>query len=222
MPAAYQPLLQVDRFAWPDGCRRLWADAQPQLEELADGVSAGLTFGRKVIALCGCRRGDGCTTLLLGAAERLASRGLRVVAVDADFEQPLLARRLGLMPEFGWQDVLCGLLPLQEALIESLEDRLVVLPLRGQETASTDPAGCDAAGGIDALREQYDAILVDLGRFSPAGGLAGEVLHSVGRWVDQAVIVRDARDSTTSNLERLSDRLRKAGVAEAGVVDNFV
>ncbi len=221
MTAVCQPLLQVDRFAWPDGCQRFWAAAASELEDLADGVSAGISLGQKVIAVCGCRQGNGCTTLLLCAAERLASRGLKVVAVDADFEQPLLGRRLGLLPEIGWQDVLCGLLPLEEALIESIEERLTVLPLQGQASGGVEPENCDAAKDICALRNHYDVVLVDLGRFSPAGGLAGRVLNGAGQWIDRAVVVRDVRDSTDSEVDRVSTRLRKAGIAEAGVVDNF-
>ncbi|NUQ64435.1 MAG: hypothetical protein HUU20_18370 [Pirellulales bacterium] len=225
MPAAsqpFQPLLQVDGFAWPDSCRRLSAVAETQLDALAEGLIAPTALGRKVFAACGCRRGSGCTTLLLCAAQRLARRGLRAILVDADFEQPQLARRLGLLPDSGWEDVLDGQLPLGEVVIESVDDHLAILPLCGKHAGADGSLAHDPAAEIDVLREHYDLVLVDLGRFAPADGPAAQALCGAGRWIDAAVIVRDVRNANPPELDRLCDRLRRAGIAEAGLADNFV
>lgn len=219
----YRPSLEVDHFIWPSACKELSETARDQVERLASAVAAGLSQGTKVVAFCGCRQGDGCTTVLLSVARRLAAAGVRTLLVDADFEQPMLARRLGLLPEAGWEDALFGRLPVEEAVIESVEDRLCLLPLRKSQPHA-DPRGSlerDPAADIAVLREHYDLVLIDLGRFTPATESADRALRSARRWIDAAVVVNDARNAP-SESNPLCQRLRDAGIAEAGVVENFV
>ena len=56
---------QVDQFTWPRLCRRLIARAAGELDRLADALLAANSQGQKVLAVAGCRRGEGATTLLL-------------------------------------------------------------------------------------------------------------------------------------------------------------
>lgn len=220
---AMRPSFQVDGFAWPSGCARLGVEAGDPLERVADELTAGLTRGQSVVAMSGCRRGEGCTTLLLGIARRLARTGLKVAVVDADFDRPELARQLGLLPEAGWEEVLAGRLPLAEALIESIQDGIVVLPLCGPVPDArylpTDHPG--PARSIAALRRQYDLVLIDLGAMpGEAGGGAWPAEPDV-RWVDAVVLVHNVRSTPAAELERARRWFGAAGVVEAGVVENF-
>ena len=94
----FKPAWEVDHFTWPRLCRRLIARAAEELDRLADALLAANSQGRKVLAMAGCRRGEGATTLLLCAARRLAERGIKPVLVDADLGRPRLAKRLGVQP----------------------------------------------------------------------------------------------------------------------------
>ena len=220
---AYRPSLEVDHFIWPSGCKRLNEVALDQVERLAHAVTAGLSQGTKVVGFCGCRQGDGCTTVLLSVARRLAAAGVRTLLVDADFEQPMLAQRLGLLPEVGWEDVLFGRARLDDAVIESVADRLCLLPLRKNQPHA-DSGGSlekDPATDIAVLRECFDLVLIDLGRFSPATETADRALRSARRWIDAGIAVHHVGNSPQSELNRLCQRLRDAGIAEAGVVENF-
>jgi hypothetical protein len=114
----FEPLLQVDGFVWPSGCTRLSTSSGGQIDQLADALTGGLDRGQRVLAVSACHRADGCTTLLLCVAQSLARRGLKIALVDADTDNPLLAQRLGLVPEAGWEAVLAGRLPLGEVTIE--------------------------------------------------------------------------------------------------------
>ena len=73
------------------------AVAARQMGELADAL-ADAASDHKVLAVGGCRAGDGATTMLLCAARLLAQRGFRVLLADAAFDDPQLARRLGMRP----------------------------------------------------------------------------------------------------------------------------
>ncbi len=210
----FRPAFQVEQFAWSAGATRLGRAAGIQLDRLADGLAGGLAEGHRVAALAGCRRGEGCTTLLLCAARRLAERGLKVIMVDADFDTPALGRRLGLLPQTGWEDVLAGRLPLGEAVIESHADGLAVLPLRGPLAADADalPTGQTFA----TLRKHYDLVLVDLGKLDPPA-------QSVARQgIEVVVLVRNVRLTPAEEVAGVGDRLAASGIWQSGVAENFV
>ena len=223
-PEAFCPLFQTDRFDWPDVCRALDAGAQPHFDRLADALEAGLPQGRKVVGLGGLRRGEGCTTLLLCAARRLASRGLKVLMVDADADDPQLDRRLGLAPEAGWQDVAAGRVALAEAVIESVEDRLAVLPFgaRGADGAAPKGDAPLAAAALEILRRSYDLVLVDLGPSCAAASGQRLPAQTAAGAIDAVVLVCDVRSTSREKLAGLQDRLAEAGIAQAGLVENFV
>jgi Mrp family chromosome partitioning ATPase len=207
----FRPAFQVDHLAWAGGCTRLSLAAGLQLDRLADALVAAAERDLKVIGLINCRRNEGCTTMLLCAARRLAERGHRVVAVDADFDSPALAQRLGLLPEAGWEEVLSGRLPLEEVAIESLQDRLTIVPLIDGLSATGDPSFTFAA-----LRRHHDLVLVDLGCFDEsAADIAAGAL-------DGLVIVHDVRSTSPAELARLRDHLADRHIVEIGVAENFV
>jgi Mrp family chromosome partitioning ATPase len=165
-----------------------------------------------------CSRGEGCTTLLLCAARRLAQGNRKVVVVDADFDNPQIASRLGMLPETGWEEVVAGRLPLGEAMVESARDRLAVVPLlnqapRDQSTLSYS----DLAAGLAMLRKHYDMVLVDFGEFP-----LGTVTEAAGHWIDAAVLIHDIRRTSHAELASVRKRIEAAGVVEIGVVENFV
>lgn len=215
---------QVDRFAWPSGCTRLSMAAGDQIDQLADALSAGLEQGQHVVAIGGCRRGDGCTTLLLCVARRLAERGLKIAVLDADFDNPLLARRLGLLPEAGWEEVLAARLPVEEVIVESVQDRLAVVPLCGppaRHRRSGDGAS-DPVSSLRALGEHYDLVLIDWGEFGDGTQSGGVSVRGIVDGIDAMVIVHNVRFTSRKELDRTRRRVEAAGLVEAGIVENFV
>jgi Mrp family chromosome partitioning ATPase len=194
------------------------------LEPIVDRLIVGSAKGRKVVGFEGCRRGDGCTTVLLAVARRLAERGLRVVMVDADLDHPRLARRLGLAPETGWEAVLAGRLPPAETAVESVEDRLAILPL-GEPPAGKHHAidhHPDPKATMDLLRGAYDLILVDLGRPSKRRSVDLGLSGSAPRWLDAVMLVQNVRGTPESEIAESCGRLHAAGIAEVALVENFV
>jgi Mrp family chromosome partitioning ATPase len=197
--------------------------AREQIHQLAEGLVSGLEQGRRAVAMSGCRRGDGCTTLLLCVARQLAERGLRVAMIDADFDNPLLARRLGLLPEVGWEEVFTARLPVEEVVIESTQDRLAVLPLCGSLPCRACPAKDlpDPVPTLNVLREHYDLLLVDLGQFSDEA-LSDGSSRAVIDWIDAVVLVHNVRATSQDELNRTRRRVHAAGLVEAGIAENFV
>lgn len=219
----FTPMLQVEGFVWPKICGRLRDAAADELDRLGHAIHRDIRRGRKVLAIAGCRRGEGATTMLLCIARRLIRREMKVVLVDANRADPMLAKSLGLLPEHGWEDVLSGQLPLEEVVVESIDGSVAILPLcrseEGGQPASVEPARI--AEHLQTLRRSYDAVLIDLGPWessiltspSPSDAIVG---------VDAVVVVHNVASTAASHLDELQRRLAKSGIAPTGIVQNFV
>ena len=60
---------------------------------------------------------------------------MEVALIDADFTRPQLASVMGLEVAYGWQDAAQGKIPLAEAAVKSLTDKITVLPLEASSVA---------------------------------------------------------------------------------------
>jgi Mrp family chromosome partitioning ATPase len=211
---------QVDQFTWPRLCRRLIARAAGELDRLADALLAAGAQGQKVLAVAGCRRGEGATTLLLCAARRLAERGIKPVLVDADLAAPRLAARLGVQPQFGWDETEGQGRSLDQAIVEATANNLALLPIREPGAEGRPPADlAQLPACLRILREHYDMVLVDLG---PLEDAAERVTGPAARLADAIVLVRNHRITSAEHLAACQDELAAAGTAVAGIVENFV
>jgi Mrp family chromosome partitioning ATPase len=221
-------LLQVDGFAWPPIALRLLETARPQIDLVCDRLVDDHEARGRATLFTNCRQGDGCTLMLLAAAKRLLWRGARVVLVDGDTVNPRLARRLGLLPEIGWQDILDRELPLGEALIESIEDGLTFLPYRdqtGEAESDRSPRGDYTPAQLHAMITElatgFDAVLVDGGSadrlsFGPDAALQA--------WITAAhrvIVVKSAQSTPSEIAQRVQRQLIETGARELGIIENF-
>lgn len=217
---AFRPLLQVDAFAWPPELAAVTPEAEAGLDAVAAAVVESHGRRLSVVALAGSTAEAGCTTLLLGSAGRLVQRGLSVVVIDADETGPGLGSRLGLLPSLGWEDVVAGRQPLDEVLIESIEDRLTLLPLCNPDQlaqlADRSLASTIMASTLATLRRNYDLVLLDLG--IPGQWITGAMDDAI----DAAVLVHDVRRATADDLRDAQAQLAARRIACAGVIENFV
>jgi len=216
---AFRPMLQVDAFAWPEAL----AKTTPRMEEQFDAAAAAIVepngHRQAVVALTGSTVEAGCSTLLLGAARRLAARGMKVALVDADETRPALGSLLGLLPTLGWEEIAAGRQPLTEALIESIGDRLSLLPLCNPgavlEHARDSGAAQRMASALATLREHYHLVLVDLG--SPTRWTSGALDDAI----DMAVMIHNVARATADDVRSARDQLAARRVACAGLIENF-
>jgi Mrp family chromosome partitioning ATPase len=219
----FQPMLQVDHFAWPKVCGRLEKGANAELDRIIEILIAANARGKKMFALGGCRSGDGATSLLLATARQMAAQGVKAVLVDADWSQPQLARRLGLLPQYGWEDVLAGRLPLEEVLIESVAERLVILPVREPFTASELPA--DAPNRIaetwESLRRHFDVVLIDSGPLANSPILDQRYVGVLAGRIEAVVMVKNLRRQDDDEFNATQQALNNAAAKVIGVIENF-
>jgi len=218
-PAPWRPLLQVDRVVWPSVHNRLQATAPAAIQQMADGLLSICAAGNKVVGLASCTRGEGVTTLLLAAAQKLQCQGRKVVLVDADWSNPQLAQSLGLLPQIGWEETLCGGLPLEEVVIESLADGLAVLPVR--EPSESSIAQAQIAATFEILAREFDLVLVDLGPLDEVRD-GNAALGEVAARMDAVVLVQNVRVTTPNRLAEVRQRLAASNLRHACTIQNFV
>jgi Mrp family chromosome partitioning ATPase len=192
---------------------------------LADAVLAVHKQGNKVLGIAGCHRGEGATTLLLCAARRLAERGMKTILVDADFGRPRLAKRLGLQPQLGWDETdETEERSLDQAIVEATANNVALLPLREPEEDSgrepSDPSRLSDC--LKTVQEHYDIVLVDLGPLEDAGLTDDASRRLTGGIVDCVILVHNHRVTTDDQESVFEEHLASAGIAVAGIVENFV
>lgn len=223
--AEFKPAWQVERFTWPRVCRRLIGRAADELDRLADALQMANSRGQKVMAVAGCRQGEGATTLLLCAARRLAERGIKAVLVDADRHRPRLAKRLGVQPQLGWNEVAVDESgTLNQAIVEASSNNLAIAPL-DESSVRHDLTARDwsrLAACIETLREHYEMVLVDPGPLEDLESIGDALAATPGGQVDALLLVRNRRITSEDDLTQIEQRLADAEIAVTGLIENFV
>jgi Mrp family chromosome partitioning ATPase len=217
----FQPVFEVQRFDWPEIVTALAAAAAGELSSYVAAWMGQGPLAPRVLLVSGSRKQEGRTTLSLLLARLFARRGVKTVMVDADFDQPQLAERLDVLPQAGWEHVLEGALPLAEAMIESVQDRMSLLPLlRPLASELKDPQRIAAT--IEELSRRYDVVCLDGGPCDSSDAVLG-ALDRLNRSVSAAVLmVRDVRTTAPNECRTLGARLARQGITGWDIVENFV
>ena len=215
--AALTAAFQVDQLLWPDLCTKLGSSGVAQFDQLADALLGPDRREHRVVAVAGSGPGAGSTTLLLCLARHLVQGGLKVAVVDADCRSPALAQSVGLAIEVGWEQVLQGIVPLEEVIVESLADKLAIVP-RVSALALDALAALRMEENLNRLRERYEVLLLDWGALEdPADAETLRLLKQAAR-PDRVLLVHDVRQP---NGERLAVLAQQFDAATVAVVENF-
>ncbi len=208
------PALEVDRFRWPQLVDSILDAVSEGFEQLVRRMARDAAAHGPLLVVSGREPQSGATTIALALARLCCRRGTSVAMVDAHFAAPQLATQLGVRPTVCWTAALCGEVPVDEVLVESLEDHATLGPLRGDASVGQPAAG--SAKFWQELREHYDVVLVDAG---PLDATLPEVSQLLGqeRW-DLLVVERDANGTDCPT----SATLASCGAASVGIVQNFV
>ncbi|MFC7132549.1 MULTISPECIES: MinD/ParA family ATP-binding protein [Salinibaculum] len=151
-----------------------------------------------VCTIAGGKGGVGKTTTALNVAAVLEAAGYDTVVVDADLGMANLGQMLGIDHDSSIHEILAGQATVDDALTETRGD-VTVIP--GEQTleafADADPANLREV--ITALREAYDAVLVDTG-----AGLSHETMVPLGL-ADGILLVTTPDDVAVSDTAKTAD-----------------
>jgi Mrp family chromosome partitioning ATPase len=211
---------EVEQFPWPEVCVSLLKRAETEFRVFANELMAAAATGSRVVLITSLGRGEGRTTMLLCLGKLLAEQGRNVIIADGDFQQPHLARQLKLLPQAGWDEVLAGEMPLDEALIESMEDHITLMPLR---QSLTNPTLLSGAGALEEnlkqLARHFELVLVDAGSLDAnhSGMRALGAAHG-----SSSIVVRDMRQSAPEYDLQVRQYMQAAGITRWSLAENFI
>jgi Mrp family chromosome partitioning ATPase len=217
---AWRPVFEVVSLSWPDVAETLLEAAFVQFRAAAGELAEASRRHRKLVAVTSAHRGEGCTSVTLALAKVLAEQQ-RVAVVDAHFDSPTLADSLGMAAQVGWEETLMGDKPLTEALVESIEDRLIVLPLRQPAAEDWNFSVPRLKASFDELRKHCDLVLIDAGPIGEPGDRRRPLAWAAPCRVDRALVVRDLRTTGNDQVTEIDRRLQGSGIAQWNFVDNF-
>ena len=217
--AAFQPDWEVDVFQWPETVEELLRDQGIQFAQAGDQLRHAAAEGLQVLGVTSTFRGEGRTSLSMCIARCVASAGAKVVLVDMDADHADLATTLRVRPPVGWREAIEEQLPIEEAIIHSVNDGVSLVSLEsggGAEIGLRDP---QVAEFIQSLRQHYELVLLD------CGPLVDESKFLEGGDdcpLNAAIVVRDLRTTSVEDCQKTVARLLLHGVEAVGIAENFM
>ncbi len=211
------PAYRVNEFYWPTSSLKIQSELPTALEKIVAGINDSLRQNRKIVGFISETEGAGTTTILLSVARFLSQRSLRILLIDADCQNPELAQRMNMDPEFGWEDALEEKIPLEDAVIESGNGNVNLLPWLkkySNDYLAEKDLFAHAAESLQGPRDCFNLILADCGNAS---------LDNIN-WLESVVMVRDKRRQSRSEQEQFLDFCRECElkkISVLGTVENF-
>jgi capsular exopolysaccharide synthesis family protein len=134
------------------------------LLRLAEAQQNAAGLANYVLGVTSCGRGQGVTTVAVNLAIVAARNGARrVLLIDANSQNPGVAKCLGLKPQAGLADVVGGSVLLGETLQPtSIAGLSVLTPGSGTKKLGSDFSVAEVSALLDELRNEFDLIIFDL------------------------------------------------------------
>ncbi len=217
---SFHAIWEVDSFQWPEVSEKL-SSAQPSiLNEVGRHLRQANSTGLSVLAVTSAAAGQGRTTVACCIARSAAKVGLSVALIDGDLHHPALADELNLEVTHGWLETVSLNLPLEEAAIHSIEDRITLFPLTNRkEVVSIAPDHPKIQAILRKLAKSFDLVVIDSQHLShPSYRLMG---CGVQTPIDAAVLVVDKNFANNEETNESIRRLSRIGIESVGLVENF-
>lgn len=218
--STFHAVWEVDSFQWPKTVDDLFQYDSSLSSEIGRHLRQANRRGLKVLAVTSAAARHGRTTVACCLAKAAARMGLRVALVDGDLHHPQLADQLNLEVVSDWQAIASGSMPLEEAAIHSIEDRITLIPLQTRPNAAPlAPDHVKVQGILRRLASSFDLVVVDSQHLGhPTGRLMGCGIHSP---IDAAILVVDASYPQESSVADSLRMLARIGIDSVGIVENF-
>ncbi|MBC7248214.1 MAG: polysaccharide biosynthesis tyrosine autokinase [Actinobacteria bacterium] len=178
----------------------------------------GLQGKCHVILFTSAEPEEGKSTVMVNLGAALAELGKRVILVEADLRKPVLDKYFQVNGERGLSNVLAGGMPLAEAVQETGNRNLMVLPAGIKPPNPGELVASEALKAVFAgLREVADFLLVD----SPPALVASDAM-TLASVVDGVILVARYGSSTRDSARRATELLRRVEARILGLVINNI
>ncbi len=210
---------EVDRFSWPAICNELQEHWVGPLTSIVRSIVRQAWQGGNVVAVTQATRSEGASTLALCLSRIAASFQIPVALVDGHHQNPQIASLLKLQFEDGWDET-SPTFPLEESAINSIDDGLIVLPLRAAPKDSEwNIAASLRAQVVEQLSSSFELVVIDMGPMYVAAH--NWFQQPLTQHVGCAMVLRDIRVTETPQTNDVCHRIRSAGIQNISIVENF-
>ena len=200
------PDIEPVTFQWSEQLNSLMQTANNQIRMLSDHLVVQSNQGTKAICFKSIFPGDGCSTILLCAAQTLTERNYRILLVDAHHRHIDFPKQLNLSSESG-TDVI------------TLNDRLGLWVW--QDSKTTEENRSALAEVMTLHREEYDLILLDDGSVTES-----PLKEFVEFWnrveLDGVILVSNTKRASEIPVSHIAGRFREHHIRLIGITENYV
>jgi len=175
--------------------------------------------GVRVFSVTSGKGGVGKTSLVVNMAVLLASRGKRVLVLDADLGLANVDIVLGLAPHYNIKHVLDGECSIEDILLEGPRGIKIIPASSGiQElTDLTREQELSLVNALDYFNQEIDYMLIDTG-----AGISSNVMYFNSASQNIIVVVTPEPTSITDAYAMIKILRRKYGIKRLGLVINSV
>ncbi|MCG8583766.1 MAG: hypothetical protein MI757_03545, partial [Pirellulales bacterium] len=218
-----QPAFEVDQVVWPEVCQTLSSEIGQGIDSLLQQIASKRADASTVIGLLGVEPGSGCTTVTLTMAHRTSHRhtnsGAELLVIDANLHNSQIAQAVGLAPQACWKETDDQQFTLADALIESIADRLVVMPLASDQRCASTPLDAQRfTRDVQSLVSQYRSTFVDMGSYEQA--CERGTLRALAPCVDAVLLIQDKQAMEDADVHQVAAHVGDLGIEVAGVIHN--
>lgn len=169
------------------------------------------------VAVTSVREGIGSSQTAVNLAQAEARRGVDVLLIDADFANPTVLERLGLLDEgAGLADLLSSRCGVEDAIRATGIDNLHVIGTGSVDKTTPDRLRSNRLQSlIGEIEPRYELIVVDT---PPTTGVVDS--RAVASQCDGVVVVYDPNSSKRRDVADATDTLRSAKAHVVGLVSN--
>ena len=149
-------------------------------------------------------------------ARTFASRGKRVLLVDADIMQPSLSKMIGV-DGINWYKKHVAQEPVSECIVHGKDSGICLMPLNApvaNVAAYSAPIFDVLESQIDKVRSEFDLVIIDAG---PVWQIVDEI-SSTSHLVDVAMLVN--QDTYSNGFAEARERLMDRGIFKFIVAQN--
>jgi len=215
-----QPTWEVDQFLWPATIAGLLETQSEAIRDIGLHLQHAASKGLRTLAVTSGERGVGRSTISMCIAKAVSKAGLRVALVDCDFECPSLVDQLNLEVAHGWQECILDNVPLNEAAVHSVSERITFFPsLAAWSMSQVQTHQLRINKLLKRIALGYDLVVLDCNRISGKQqtlfGLGDEPV------IDAAVVIVDAQLSLRQRVDGAIETLRRNNIQSIGLAENF-
>jgi succinoglycan biosynthesis transport protein ExoP len=161
--------------------------------------------------------GEGKSTAAAHLAVASAQAGQRVLLIDANLRRPALHNAFGIANTIGLSEVLKGERPYSEAIVETGEQGVFLMPAGQVSRRAADLIGIGLSTVLAKTSRVFDLVIVD----APAILGASESLQMAGA-VDGVLLLTKAGATTEQDVSEVLSNLSRARANVLGLVMNQI